>query len=152
MSTSSNDASALPIRTSSNRPTVLFACVHNSGRSVAAKILTEHYAKGRVEVLSAGSEPAQCVNPHVTQVLEERGLRTSDEVPTLLTSDLVSHVDVVVTMGCGETCPIVAGKRYLDWSLDDPAGRSLDDVRRIVYEIEQRVRVLLRELGVEITR
>jgi arsenate reductase len=118
---------------------------------VAAKILTEHYAKGRVEVLSAGSEPAQSVNPHVTQVLEERGLRTSDEVPTLLTSDLVSHVDVVVTMGCGETCPIVAGKRYLDWSLDDPAGRSLDDVRRIVYDIEQRVRVLLRELGVEIT-
>ncbi len=131
-------------------PVVLFACIHNSGRSVAAKILTEHYAKGRVDVRSAGSEPGAGVNPRVAAVLAERGLDTNREVPTLLTSDLVEVADVVVTMGCGETCPFFPGKRYLDWVVEDPAGRDLDTVRRIVSDIDARVRELLGQLGVAV--
>ncbi|MGC8510427.1 MAG: low molecular weight phosphatase family protein [Acidimicrobiales bacterium] len=134
----------------SRAPVVLFSCVHNAGRSVAAKILSEHYAHGRVEVRSAGSEPGAGVNPQVTAVLRERGLTTDREVPTLLTSDLVEVADVVVTMGCGETCPFFAGKRYLDWEVEDPAGQDLDTVRRIVNDIDERVRELLRDLGVAI--
>ncbi len=134
--------------TSPSRPVVLYACVHNSGRSVAAKVLTEHYARGRVEVRSAGSEPGDGVNERVAAVLAERGLATDLEVPTLLTTDLVSIADVVVTMGCGETCPFVPGKRYVDWVVEDPAGRDLEDVRAIVDEVDARVRSLLGELGV----
>ncbi len=129
-------------------PVVLYACIHNSGRSVAAKVLTEHYAKGRVEVRSAGSEPGAGVNPQVTAVLAERGLRTDDEVPTLLTADLAEVADVVVTMGCGETCPFFPGKRYLDWEVEDPAGQDLEATRRIVDDIDARVRRLLTELGI----
>lgn len=129
-------------------PVVLYACIHNSGRSVAAKVLTEHYAAGRVEVRSAGSEPGASVNPQVAAVLAGRGLSSADEVPTLLTRDLVGEADVVVTMGCGETCPVFPGKRYLDWTVEDPAGRDRATVERIVDDIDHRVRNLLAELGI----
>jgi arsenate reductase (thioredoxin) len=129
-----------------DRPTVLYACIHNSGRSVAAKVLTEHYAAGAVEVRSAGSEPGAGVNPVVAEVLAERGLPVTDHVPTKLDYDLVEAADVVITMGCGETCPVFPGKRYEDWSVDDPAGQDLETVRRIVDDIDARVRNLLTEL------
>jgi arsenate reductase len=130
-------------------PVVLYACVHNSGRSVAAKLLTEHYAGGRLEVRSAGSEPTGSVNAEITAVLSERGISTGSETPTRLTAGVVENADVVVSMGCGETCPIFPGKRYLDWDVEDPAGRDRKTVRRIVDEIDRRVRKLLVELGVE---
>ena len=131
-------------------PVVLYACVHNAGRSVAARVLTEHYARGRVDVRSAGSEPGSSVDPVVTAVLAERGLSTEAEVPKLLTSAVVEGADVVVTMGCGETCPVFFGKRYLDWDVDDPAGADLASVRHIVDAIDRRVRALLADLGVAI--
>jgi arsenate reductase len=130
-------------------PVVLYACVHNSGRSVAAKVLTQHYAAGRVEVRSAGSEPGTSVNPEVAAVLANRGLSTEAEVPTLLTRDAAEAADIVVTMGCGETCPVFPGKRYLDWAVDDPAGQDRDTVVRIVEHIDKRVRALLLDLGIE---
>ena len=133
------------------RPVVLYACVHNSGRSVAGKVLTEHHARGAVDVRSAGSEPGTDLNPVVVQVLAERGLSTDGEVPTLLTREGVVEADVVVTMGCGEACPYVPGKRVVDWELDDPKGQDLQTVRRIVDEIDARVQALLTELGVEVT-
>jgi len=102
---------------------VLYACVHNSGRSVAAKVLTEHYAGDRIDVRSAGSEPGARVNPVVAQVLAERGLSTDDETPKKLDDAAIQDVDVVVTMGCGETCPYYPGRRYEDWVIDDPAGQ-----------------------------
>ncbi len=150
MSTSSNSSVTLDVESSGQVPVVLFACIHNSGRSVAAKILTEHYAAGRVEVRSAGSEPGSGINREVAAVLAERGLSTVDEAPTVLTSDLVEVADVVVTMGCGETCPFFPGKHYLDWVVDDPAGQDRETVRRIVNDIDARVRELLFELGVTI--
>ena len=131
-------------------PVVLYACVHNAGRSVAARVLTEHYAGGRVEVRSAGSEPGSSVNPAVAAVLAERGLSTDAEVPTLLTRDVVADADVVVTMGCGETCPVFPGKRDLDWEVEDPAGQDRPTVQRIVDDIDRRVRHLLDELGVPV--
>jgi arsenate reductase (thioredoxin) len=131
----------------SDRPTVLYACVHNSGRSVAAQVLTRHHAGDAVEVRSAGSQPGAGVDPVVAQVLAERGLPVTDHVPTLLDRDLVEGADVVVTMGCGETCPVFPGKRYEDWPVDDPAGQDLGTVRGIVDDLDRRVRVLLAELG-----
>lgn len=128
------------------RPVVLFACIHNSGRSVAARVLLEHYAAGTVEARSAGSEPKAAVNPVVSEVLAERELSTDAEVPTHLDTDVVHEADVVITMGCGESCPFVPGKRYEDWLVDDPAGRDIDDVRRIVADIDTRVRRLLATL------
>jgi arsenate reductase len=128
-------------------PTVLFACVHNSGRSVAARVLAEHYAGDAIVAMSAGSEPGDVVNPVVAKVLAERGLSTDTEVPKLLDFDAVVVADVVITMGCGETCPVAPGKRYEDWLVDDPAGRDLDTVRRIVDEIDVRVRTLLESLA-----
>ena len=128
-------------------PVVLFACIHNSGRSVAARVLTEHYAQGTVEARSAGSEPKGSVNPVVAEVLAERGLSTDRETATLLEPDVVSEADVVITMGCGETCPIFPGKRYEDWTVDDPAGQDLETVRRIVDDIDTRVRDLLASLA-----
>jgi arsenate reductase len=130
-----------------SRPSVLFACVHNSGRSVAAQALARHHGGGRVDVRSAGSEPGAGVNPVVAQVLAERGLAVDDHVPTLLDPDLVEGSDVVVTMGCGETCPVFPGKRYEDWPVDDPAGQDLETVRRIVDDVDTRVRRLLAELA-----
>jgi arsenate reductase len=132
----------------SDRPVVLFACVHNSGRSVAARVLTEHRAGAAVEARSAGSQPKGSVNPVVAQVLAERGLSTEAETPTVLDADVVGAADVVVTMGCGESCPFVPGTRYEDWAVEDPAGQDLDTVRRIVDDVDARVRRLLAQLGV----
>jgi arsenate reductase len=133
----------------SNRPSVLFACIHNSGRSVAAQVLARHHAGDAVEVRSAGSEPGIGVNPVVAQVLAERGLPVTNHTPTRLDAALVHAADVVVTMGCGETCPVFPGKRYEDWPVDDPAGQNLDTVRRIVDDIDARVRTLVAELLAE---
>jgi arsenate reductase (thioredoxin) len=130
-----------------SRPVVLFACIHNSGRSVAAEVLARQHAGDRIEVRSAGSEPGAGVNPVVAQVLAERGLPVGEHVPTLLDADLVQAADVVVTMGCGETCPVFPGKRYEDWPVDDPAGQDLPTVRRIVDDVDARVRGLLARLG-----
>jgi arsenate reductase len=130
----------------SRTPSVLFTCIHNSGRSVAAQVLTRHYAGDAVEVRSAGSEPGAGVNPVVAQVLAERGLSVTDHTPTKLDADLVQAADVVITMGCGETCPVFPGKRYQDWTVEDPAGQDVDTVRRIVDDIDGRVRELLAEL------
>lgn len=124
-------------------PTILFACVHNSGRSVAARVLTEHRAHGAVRAISAGSEPSGSVNPAVAAVLAERGLSVERETPTFLDNDVVGEADVVITMGCGETCPFVPGKRYEDWVIDDPAGQDVETVRVIVDEIDERVQRLL---------
>jgi arsenate reductase (thioredoxin) len=128
------------------RPVVLFLCIHNAGRSLAARVLLDHYAGGRVEVLSAGSEPATELNSSVVAILAERGLDASQEFPKPLTEGTAQLADVVVTMGCGDTCPYYPGKRYLDWELGDPAGKSVAEVRPIVDEIDRRVRDLLAEL------
>ena len=128
------------------KPVVLFLCTHNAGRSLAAKVLLDHYARGRVDVRSAGSEPAGELNPSVVAVHDERGLDSSKEFPKPLTDGLATVADVVVTMGCGDTCPIYPGKRYLDWDLQDPAGLSVEQVRPIVDQIDRRVQDLLTEL------
>ena len=130
-----------------DKPVILFACIHNSGRSVAAKVLAEHYAQGRVDVRSAGSEPGTGVNTVVAAALAERGLSTDAETPTLLDHHLVEGCDVVITMGCGETCPVFPGKRYEDWQVTDPKGQDLDTVRAIVSDIDRRVRTLIDTLG-----
>jgi len=129
-----------------SRRVVLFACVHNGGRSLAAKVLTEHHGQGRIEARSAGSEPGDSLNPLVVQVLHERSLSTEGEAPKLLTYKGVQNADVVVTMGCGETCPVWPGKRYEDWALDDPKGQDLVTVQRIVEEIDRRVQHLVQQL------
>ncbi len=134
-----------------DKPIVLFLCIHNSGRSLAAKVLLDHYAEGRVEVRSAGSEPGNQLNPSVVAVLQERGFDTSREFPKPLTDDDARAADVVVTMGCGDTCPFSPGKRYLDWELEDPAGLPVERARPIVDEIDRRVRSLLAELVPTIT-
>jgi arsenate reductase len=128
------------------KPVVLFLCIHNAGRSLAARVLLDHYADGRVDVLSAGSEPASELNPSVVAILEQRGLDASQEFPKPLTDETAQLADVVVTMGCGDTCPYYRGKRYLDWDLDDPSGKPVEEVRPIVEEIERRVQALLAEL------
>lgn len=133
----------------STPPVVLYACIHNSGRSVAGARLTQLYGGDRVVVRSAGSEPGDGVNPAVAQVLAERGISTEDHTPTLLTYDGVAEADIVITMGCGEACPAVPGKRIVDWELEDPKGKDVATVRRIVDDIDGRVRSLLTELGVE---
>ena len=129
------------------KPVVLFLCIHNSGRSLAAKVLLEHYAKGRVDVRSAGSEPGERLNQAVVAVLEERGLDPSREFPKPLTEGDAEAADVVITMGCGDTCPYYPGKRYLDWELTDPAGLPIEEVRPIVDDIDRRVRALLDEVA-----
>jgi arsenate reductase len=128
------------------KPTVLFACVHNSGRSVAAEVIARAVAGDAVEVRSAGSAPRDEVNPVVARVLEGRGLPVTAHVPTRLDPALVEAADVVVTMGCGETCPVFPGKRYEDWPVDDPAGQDEATVRRIVDDIDGRVRDLMARL------
>jgi arsenate reductase (thioredoxin) len=127
-------------------PTVLFVCVHNAGRSQMAAALLQHHARGLVRVLSAGTEPADQVNPAVVEVMAELGLDVSRETPTLLADTDVEHADVVVTMGCGDECPWYPGTRYEDWPLTDPAGRPVDEVRVVRDEIDGRVRALLAEL------
>jgi protein-tyrosine-phosphatase len=127
-------------------PQVLFLCVHNAGRSQMAAALLERYAGGRVVVRSAGSAPATELNPAVVAAMAEVGVDIAKEVPKLLTDEAAKESDIVVTMGCGATCPYYPGKRYLDWTLPDPAGRALEEVRPIRDEIDRRVRVLLAEL------
>jgi arsenate reductase (thioredoxin) len=129
------------------KPTVLFLCVHNAGRSLAARVLLEHYAQGRLIVESAGSEPGDQLNPSVMAILEERGLDPTREFPKPLTDESAQAADVIVTMGCGDRCPVYPGTRYLDWELDDPAGLSVEQVRPIVNEIDRRVQALLAELA-----
>jgi arsenate reductase (thioredoxin) len=127
-------------------PEVLFVCVHNAGRSQMAAALLAHHGEGRVVVRSAGSAPASAINPVVERALDEIGVPLVDAHPKALTDEAVRASDVVITMGCGDACPVHPGKRYLDWALDDPAGQGLDAVRPIRDEIDRRVRGLLTEL------
>jgi len=132
----------------SERPSVLFLCVHNAGRSQMAAGWLEALAEGRVDVLSAGSEPADAVNPAAVAAMAEVGIDLEGRTPRRWDLADLEEADVVVTMGCGDTCPVLPGKRYVDWPLDDPAGRGVEAVRPIRDEIERRVRGLLAELGV----
>jgi arsenate reductase len=129
-----------------DRPDVLFVCIHNAGRSQMAAALLDHYARGRVVVRSAGSEPADQINPAVLAAMAEIGIDISQELPKPLTDAAVHASDVVITMGCGDACPYYPGKRYLDWKLDDPAGRGIDAVRPIRDQIDVLVRGLLADL------
>jgi len=128
------------------QPEVLFVCIHNAGRSQMAAGLVKLRSGGRIRVRSAGSDPAEKLNPVVVQALSEIGVDTSEEFPKPLSDEAVRAADVVITMGCGDACPIYPGKRYEDWELEDPAGKDLDTVRRIRDEIDARVRVLVDEL------
>ena len=128
-------------------PEVLFVCVHNAGRSQMAAALLDHRAKGTVHVRSAGSDPADRLNPAVIEAMSEIGLDITKEFPKPLTDEVVRAADVVITMGCGDACPLYPGKRYLDWELEDPAGKPVDAVRPILDDIDQRVRKLLAELS-----
>jgi protein-tyrosine-phosphatase len=134
------------------RPTVLFLCVHNSGRSQMALGFFQHLAGDRAVVWSGGSEPGVEVNPAAVQAMSELGIDISAEYPKPWTDEIVRAADVVVSMGCGDACPVFPGKRYEEWELDDPAGKSVDDVRPVRDEIERRVRHLLDELGVPATQ
>jgi arsenate reductase len=127
-------------------PEVLFVCVHNAGRSQMAAALLDHHAQGRVIVRSAGSQPADQLNPAVVAAMAELDLDISKEFPKPLTDDAVKASDVVITMGCGDECPYFPGKQYLDWELDDPAAQGIDAVRPIRDEIDARVRALLADL------
>ena len=129
-----------------HRPTVLFVCVHNAGRSQMAAGYLRALGGDAVEVLSAGSAPGDAVNPAAVTVMAEEGIDISQAIPALLTTEAVRESDVVITMGCGDACPIFPGKRYEDWVLDDPAGQGIEAVRRIRDEIRGRVVTLLAEL------
>lgn len=131
---------------STGKPTVLFVCIHNAGRSQMARGWLRHLAGDRVEVLSAGSEPADQINPVAVQAMAELGIDIASEQPRLLDIDDVAASDVVITMGCGDTCPVFPGKRYEDWELDDPAGQPIDVVRRVRDEIRRRVEELMASL------
>lgn len=128
------------------KPSVLFVCIHNAGRSQMAAAYLTHLGEGRIEVRSAGSAPADSVNPAAVAAMAEEGIDMSAEVPKVLTDAAVRASDVVITMGCGDTCPVYPGKRYEDWQLADPAGQGLDAVRPIRDEIRQRVETLIGEL------
>ncbi|MFG3234652.1 arsenate reductase ArsC [Streptomyces antibioticus] len=129
-----------------SRPSVLFVCVHNAGRSQMAAAFLTHLAGDRVEVRSAGSAPADSVNSAVVEAMKEVGIDITAETPKILTVEAVQASDVVITMGCGDTCPVFPGKQYLDWQLDDPAGQGVEAVRPIRDEIESRVRALISQL------
>ncbi len=128
------------------KPTVLFVCVHNAGRSQMAAGYLRHLGGDRIEVLSAGSEPAASINPVAVQAMAEEGIDIAAEQPKVLTADAVKTSDVVITMGCGDTCPFYPGKRYEDWVLDDPAGQSIEAVRPIRDEIRRRIEALIADL------
>jgi len=128
------------------KPSILFLCVHNAGRSQMAAAFARRLGAGRVSVFSGGSEPASSVNPAVVEAMAERGIDISAEVPRRWADDDIRAADVVVTMGCGDTCPYYPGRRYVDWELDDPAGKAADEVRPIRDEIERRVAALVDEL------
>ena len=127
-------------------PTALFVCLHNAGRSQMSAALFERAAGGRHRALSAGTTPADRVHPEVVEVMHELGVDLSDRTPRKLTRELADEADVVVTMGCGDECPYIPGKRYVDWDLPDPKGRPLDEVRATRDDIAQRVRALVEEL------
>lgn len=127
-------------------PQVVFACVRNGGRSVIARVLAERYAGGRVTALSAGTQPGEHIHPEVARAVEELGLDTSREQPTLLTHDMIAASDMAITLGCGEECPYVPGVKYVDWPVEDPGGQDEANVRRIVADLDARVRGLLIEL------
>lgn len=129
-----------------SKPTVLFVCIHNAGRSQMAAAYLRHLGGDRVEVLSAGSAPADSINPVAVAAMAEEGIDIATEQPKVLTTDAVKASDVVVTMGCGDTCPFYPGKRYEDWVLDDPAGQGIEAVRPIRDEIRRRIEGLLAEL------
>lgn len=128
------------------KPTVLFVCVHNAGRSQMAAGYMQALSGGRVEVLSAGSEPKDQINPVAIQAMAEEGIDIANNVPKVLTTEAVRDSDVVITMGCGDACPVFPGKRYEDWKLDDPAGQGIDAVRPIRDEIRGRIEQLLSEI------
>ncbi|MFD7863076.1 arsenate reductase ArsC [Streptomyces sp. NPDC059783] len=130
-----------------HKPSVLFVCVHNAGRSQMAAAWLTHLAGDRVEVRSAGSSPGNAVNPAAVAAMAEVGIDISAEVPKVLTADAVRASDVCITMGCGDTCPVFPGRRYLDWKLDDPAGRGVEAVRPIRDEIRTLVEALLAEIA-----
>lgn len=129
-----------------SKPTVLFVCIHNAGRSQMAAGYLRHLAGDRIEVLSAGSAPANAINPVAVQAMAEEGIDIAAEQPKILTTDAVKTSDVVITMGCGDTCPFYPGKRYEDWVLADPAGQGIESVRPIRDEIRGRVQALIAEL------
>jgi arsenate reductase len=129
-----------------DKPSVLFVCVHNAGRSQIAAGWLRHLAGDTVQVRSAGSEPADRINPAAVQAMREVGIDITDQTPTKLTWDAAEESDVIVTMGCGDACPVFPGKRYEDWTLDDPAGKGIDAIRPIRDEIKRRVRALLDDL------
>jgi len=131
---------------STAKPEVLFVCVHNAGRSQMAAGLVRRRSGGRVHVRSAGSDPAEAINPAVIEAMAEIGVDMSEEVPKLVTDEAVRAADVVITMGCGDACPIYPGKRYEDWMLEDPAGQDLDTVRRIRDDLDARIQALVAEL------
>jgi arsenate reductase (thioredoxin) len=137
----------IPLVNAEPVPEVLFVCVHNAGRSQMAAALLDHMAAGRVHVRSAGSDPADRINPDVVTAMSELGLDLSKEFPKPMTDEAVRAADAVITMGCGDACPIYPGKRYEDWEVDDPAEADLDGVRRIRDDIADRVRVLLAQLA-----
>jgi len=126
-----------------NKPSVIFVCVHNAGRSQMAAAFLTHLTLGKVEVRSAGSAPADSINPAVVEALKEVGIDISNEIPKVLTTSAVEQSDVVITMGCGDTCPFFPGKRYLDWVLPDPAGQGVADVRPIRDQIKKLVEELI---------
>jgi protein-tyrosine-phosphatase len=148
-----NDRLRALLRLESNRtdlnPSVLFLCVHNAGRSQMAAGFMRHLAGPAVDVFSGGSEPATQLNGAAVAAMAEKGIDISRELPQPWADEIVHAADVIVTMGCGDACPVYPGKRYVDWELDDPAGKPIEEVRPIRDEIERRVRVLLSELGVE---
>jgi arsenate reductase (thioredoxin) len=142
------DATKIEGARMTDTPTVMFVCVHNAGRSQMAAGWLRHLAGERVAVLSGGSAPAEQVNPAAVEAMREAGIDITDQVPKPWTEETLAAADVVVTMGCGDSCPVYPGKRYLDWELDDPAGKPVADVRPVRDDIERRVRALLDDLGV----
>ena len=127
-------------------PQVVFACVRNGGRSVIGRVLTEHYARGRVRAVSAGTQPGEDIHPEVARALQELGLDTSQELPKALTSETVASSELAITLGCGEECPYVPGVTYVDWPVADPGGQDPETVRTIVADIDARVRAMLTDL------
>lgn len=132
-----------------SKPSVLFLCVHNAGRSQMAAAFMRHLSGGRVEVFTGGSEPAREVNPTAVAAMTEKGINIRERTPQPWSDEIVRAADVVVTMGCGDACPFFPGKRYLDWEVDDPSGRTLEEVRPIRDDLEHRVRGLLADLDIE---
>jgi len=135
-----------PILSDVTKPSVLFVCIHNAGRSQMAAAFLSHLADGAIEVRSAGTQPADQVNPVVIEAMKEKGIDLLGQVPKVLTVEAVEESDVVITMGCGDTCPYFPGKRYVDWKLDDPAGAGIEAIRSIRDQIETLVRTLIEEI------